>query len=409
MRQHNRFRFLIAVFFLLTLFGSVLIAADRLDASPSDGPTDSSALEASTDAIPESEPEERVSYCAARIESIKPLTGEEAREVFGGTDPFYAAYVSGKIIDPPHSGEAFTSLHLVQDSIDHFRISPGDKVIVMVEEDRQGKLLAANILEYDRRSSMIWLLLVFLGAVWALGRMTGLRSLVALGFTVAAVFFYFIPSVARGGNPSAGAFAVCIFSTVLTLICIGGFERKYLAAIFGTLGGVASSFMLAWFFNGLMRLTGSMSHETRMLYIQLGKDFDYAGLLLAGIIIGALGAIMDVSVSIASALSEVCQAGGGKMGFKELVASGLAIGRDIMGTMTNTLILAYVGGSLPLLVLLVAQKTDYPFAKLLNFDLIASEVLRSLVGSLGLIMAIPLTALAAGILMAPRPESSREQ
>jgi uncharacterized membrane protein len=340
-----------------------------------------------------------VRYCSAVIDSVDQLGPEEAADAFGGMVPFYAARVKGRILDDPFIGITFESLHLVQDAIDHFRMDPEDRIILMVEEDRNHGIGAANILEFDRRIPMGWLVMLFLVSVMALGRMTGLRSLVALTLTVTAVFVFFIPSVASGGNPATGAFLVCLFSTVFTLLCTGGMGRKYFAAICGTLGGVAATFILAWFFNGLLRLTGSMHHETRILCLQLGDSFDYGGLLLAGIVIGALGAIMDVSVSISSALWEVSIAGGGKLSFRELFSSGLSIGRDIMGTMTNTLILAYVGGSLPLLVLLVTQKTDYPFLKLVNFDLIASEILRSLVGSMGLILAIPLTALFSGVFL----------
>jgi uncharacterized membrane protein len=179
---------------------------------------------------------------------------------------------------------------------------------------------------------------------------------------------------------------------------MGGLKKKYISALLGTLGGLSAAAMCSWIFTSLMRLSGSMEQDIRILSLEMGSNFDFKGLLLAGIMIGALGAVMDVAVSIASSISELSQTGKVASG-KELFNSGIAIGKDIMGTMTNTLVLAYAGGSLPLLMLISLQKTDYPFLKIINFDLIATEILRSLCGSIGLILTIPLTAGAAAFLM----------
>lgn len=338
-----------------------------------------------------------VRYCAARVGRVRVFTEKEKAEAFGTMEPFFTAEIDGTIEDSPYAGKPFSTVHIVQDAIDFFQVRPGDRVILMIEAEPGGGMLAANILEYDRRWA-IWLLLgLFVGAVVLLGGFTGVRSLVSLGASVALIFLLFIPQVAKGSPPVPWAMGVCVASTVITFLLTGGFGKKYIAAIFGTLGGLGAAVLLSWVFNGMMRLTGSMHQEIRILFMELGPKFDFGGLLLSGIIIGALGAIMDVAVSISSALFEVREARP-DISFKGLMKAGLTIGRDIMGTMTNTLVLAYVGGSLPLILLLMMQKTDYPMVKIINFDLIASEILRSLVGSLGLIMCIPLTALFAGLL-----------
>lgn len=346
-----------------------------------------------------------VKYCAARIGRVRVFTGAEKIEAFGTMDPHFAAEVDGLIEDSPLAGKPFSTVHIVQDAIDFFPIGPGDRVILMVEIDPfEGGMISANILEYDRRWA-IWILLgIFVGAVVILGGLTGVRSLISLGASVALIFFVFIPQVAKGSSPVHLAMAVCVASTIITFLLTGGFRMKYLAAILGTLGGMAAAALLSWIFGDMMRLTGSMHQEIRILFMELGPKFDFGGLMLAGIIIGALGAIMDVAVSISSALFEVKEARPG-ITFGGLMKSGLSIGRDIMGTMTNTLVLAYVGGSLPLILLLMMQKTDYPLVKIINFDLIASEILRSLVGSLGLIMCIPLTAVFAGLMYSGKPVS----
>jgi uncharacterized membrane protein len=183
----------------------------------------------------------------------------------------------------------------------------------------------------------------------------------------------------------------------MLLIC--GFTRKALAAIIGTVCGVVIAGIVASLVIHHAPLTGLSSEEAQILrgsmIIAGQKPAFYRGLLAAGMLIGALGVIMDVAISIASSVSEMSQVHK-ELNAAQLYKSGMNIGRDIMGTMTNTLILAYTGGALPLLLLI----SQIPSNKLLNLDLVATEVVSALSGSLGLILTIPLTALAAAKLMA---------
>ena len=142
----------------------------------------------------------------------------------------------------------------------------------------------------------------------------------------------------------------------------------------------------------------------KALYLQ---NVDFRELLFAGIVLGALGAVMDVAVSIASAQYEMKQLAP-KTRFRELVASGLNVGRDVMGTMANTLVLAYIGGALPLILLISAQP-DISLLHVMNLNMIATEVVRSLVGSIGLLCAIPITAYATAFLITVRPRRKRKK
>jgi uncharacterized membrane protein len=177
--------------------------------------------------------------------------------------------------------------------------------------------------------------------------------------------------------------------TALSLVLISGWKRKTLAAILGIIGGTTCAGLLAFIFGHAAHLTGLGSQEAQMLgYIQDYK-LDFQGILFASMLFGALGAVMDVGISIASAIEEVYLANP-LVTPRDLFKAGMNVGKDIMGTMTNTLILAYTGSSLPLLLILVGYKSS--FVKVINLDLIASEIIRALTGSLGLFIAIPLTA-----------------
>ncbi|MFA6808992.1 MAG: YibE/F family protein, partial [Eubacteriales bacterium] len=188
-----------------------------------------------------------------------------------------------------------------------------------------------------------------------------------------------------------------IFATVLTLILVSGLNKKTITSIVGTIGGVVFAGIIAILFSKVAKLTGLSSEEAQMLmFAPLKVEFNFQGLLFAGIILGALGAVMDVSMSIASSINELRTVNPG-LKAKELFSGGMNVGKDIMGTMTNTLILAYAGASIQLMLLFMAY--NVPIDKIINSDMIATEVVRALTGTLGLLVAIPLTAFIGSILM----------
>lgn len=153
---------------------------------------------------------------------------------------------------------------------------------------------------------------------------------------------------------------------------------------------------MAYITGSATQLTGFSDEEMQaLLFIPQQISYDYRGILFSGMIIGALGAVMDVGMSIASAIEEIKLANPG-LGTLALIRAGMNVGRDIMGTMANTLILAYTGGAIPLMLVFMAYQT--PLIRIINLDLIATEVVRALTGSIGLIVAVPITSLAAGIL-----------
>ncbi len=265
----------------------------------------------------------------------------------------------------------------------------GQRVILYSE--LEGEVISnIGIQSYARDYYIYILLAIFVIVLLIFGGKKGLLALVTLIIMGLVIIFALLPLVLRGYNPLILAIIFSSLITVVTLFIVGGISNKSFAAICGVIGGLVVAGILAWVFGNAAYLTGFSSEEAQMLaFIDDGNIIDVRGLLFAGIIIGTLGAVLDVGMSIASSMTEI-KASNPSISPTELFKTGMNVGRDIMGTMVNTLILAYTGGSLPLLLIFRAYET--PYDRIINMDLIATEVVRSLVGSLGLIVAIPLTA-----------------
>jgi uncharacterized membrane protein len=199
---------------------------------------------------------------------------------------------------------------------------------------------------------------------------------------------------------------ISIGVTIATIFIVSGVNTKSVAAIIGTSSGVIIAGLMAYFVGSKIHLTGLSAEEATMLmYLPQGIEFDFKSLLFAGIILGSLGAVMDVGMSIASSIEEIYNANS-SLSRKELFNSGMNVGKDVMGTMTNTLILAYTGSSIPLLLLFMGY--DAGLIEVMNLDIIATEVVRSLSGSIGLILTIPITAFIATVLIQNKSNKKQE-
>jgi uncharacterized membrane protein len=283
-------------------------------------------------------------------------------------------------------------------------VAPGKEVILSVVGGGE-KVPEINIADYHRAPVLAWLLVVFLVVFMIFGGRTGLKSLAGLAVSVILIVLVLLPLSLQGVYPLATAAGICLIATLTTMLFVAGFSKKAGAAIIGTIGGVIIAGLAAHIVIASAPLTGLSSEEAQILrgsVLALRPGF-YSGLLAAGMLIGALGVIMDVGISVASSVQEIAKANR-KLSAAQLYASGMNVGRDIMGTMTNTLILAYTGGALPLLLLASLM----PLGKLINLDIFATEIAAALCGSLGLVCTIPLTALAAAVLMARQTVDDKE-
>ncbi len=321
-------------------------------------------------------------------------------ESSGGTIEDSAQFVEVTIINGPYKNKSVVAEYALSlafsEEQQNTLLKVGDEVLLTMELDDGGNIVHSYIYNVARDKSLLFLVILFAVVILAIGRMKGLRTLITLILTVLAIFYILLPLILRGFDPVFVSVWVCMAITAITLLLVSGFNKKSLAALIGTIGGVVAAGTIAKLIGYMAKLTGLGDEESLMLlYIPQNIEFDYKGLLFAGIIIGALGAAMDVGLSLSSAMFELKEQNP-KLRRGAHIRAGMNIGRDMMATMSNTLILAYVGGSLQLLILLMAYQM--PFIEMINQDGLASEVVRSLAGSIGLILTIPITAVAAGFL-----------
>jgi Predicted multitransmembrane protein len=276
-----------------------------------------------------------------------------------------------------------------------FDVFTGDKLILNLDIVNE-EIEAVNIAQFDRQSTINYLFYLFIIALIVVGGWRGFKSIISLGLTGVAVVKILIPAILAGKSPVFTAIIISAGVTAATFLLVSGFNFKSLAAILGTVMGTIMASVIAGITITQARLTELATEEGAMLLgLSQANVIDFKGLLLAGIIVGALGAIMDVGITVSSTVCEL-KTISPELGMWQLMKSGLNVGRDIIGTMANTLILAYAGGSLSLILIIMGNQI--PFVKIVNLELFTNEIVRALTGSIGLFFAIPCTALISGFL-----------
>lgn len=260
-----------------------------------------------------------------------------------------------------------------------------------------GAAAAWSVYGFERSSSILILFLVFAFLLIAFGLFKGLNTLLSLLLTCGAVFFVLIPAVLSGHNAYLWTTIVCIFIIVMSLLVINGFNEKTLAAGSASIMGMSVASLLMLIMNASLKLTGFVNEEASYLSrINPGISYDIKAIMFCAIMLGATGAVMDVSMDIASSLHELSLTEAGKS-LPLLIKSGFAIGKDSIGTMANTLILAYVGGSFISLLLLVALNLNN-LRFLLNSEGMIVELLQMLIGAFSMLFTIPFATLICALL-----------
>jgi uncharacterized membrane protein len=274
-------------------------------------------------------------------------------------------------------------------------LDPGDRIVVGYEDATDTYFYA----DQERRLPLLLLFGLFVAAVVALARMRGVRALVALAVTVVVLLEFVVPAVLDGNNPMLVSLVGAAAIAYLALYFAHGINPMTTAALLGALGALALTAGLAWLFFEMASFTGAVSDEATYLPLVTG-EVDVRGLLLGGVIIGALGALDDMTVTQASAVFEL-RAVDPDMPARRLYRSAMRIGREHVGSTVNTLLLAYVGAGMPLLLLFVLS--DQSLGTVANSEVVAVEIVRTLVGSIGLVAAVPITtALAAWVVSGTR-------
>lgn len=282
-------------------------------------------------------------------------------------------------------------------------LNKGDKVVLHLEakntEVNSVDDVDFFIADIKRDYSLEAFAALFMVLLVVIGRKKGVFSLVSIIATISLMFFVLVPLILHGVNPVVSAVVVGILSTIITIYLVGGFNPKSSSAILGTAmslifaGGM--SLAAIW----MARLTGFAGEESMFLY-STRPDLSFKGILAASMIIAALGALMDTGVSIASSVNEIYETDK-KLTVNQLFKSGMNIGKDIIGTMSNTLILVYLGSALPLVLL----SNNIDLQKFFNLNQVATEILSALIGSISILACVPLTAIIAAYLIKRQKEN----
>ncbi|MDQ2085964.1 YibE/F family protein [Herbivorax sp. ANBcel31] len=336
----------------------------------------------------------------AKVLNISEMEGEKIDS--GGYLEIKTQLLEVKILEGIYKGEIIEA----QNSLNSFNeaynitVSEGQDVFLYIDEGQDGSIENAYVVEVVRDKYILYLLIAFILLMLVVGRMKGFKALISLSITCVAVIYVMLPLILKGYNPIIVSVLICTGVIGLTLLLVSGINKKSLSAIIGTVGGVVTAGIIALVMGSVTSLTGLGSEEAQMLqFSPLDIALDFRGLLFSGILIGAMGAVMDVGISIASSVTEVA-AVKEDINTKDLIKAGMNVGRDILGTMANTLILAYTSASIPLLLLSMAYNVS--FIELINWEIVAGEIIRALSSSMGLVVTVPLTAVAAATLLNKR-------
>lgn len=273
--------------------------------------------------------------------------------------------------------------------------SVGDTIVVYLAES--GEHIVSTVYTDYRFPAVAGFILVFIFIICLIGGKQGVRSILGLAFTFISILFLFIPMLYKGYSPFFASIFIVAITTIVTMLFISGFSCKTLCAIIGTVAGVVVSGISAQLF-GLAANISSLNMESAedLIVISRSTGLQVGGLLFAGILIASLGAVMDVAMSISSTIQEIYDKNP-TLTTRELLESGMRVGRDMMGTMSNTLILAFTGGAIPTMLFIMAYNTS--FNQFMNTYSIGIEVMQGVAGSLGIVMSVPIVSLIASILI----------
>jgi uncharacterized membrane protein len=270
---------------------------------------------------------------------------------------------------------------------------PGDRVYLQRAVGPSGDRFYVS--DFVRTTPLVLIAILFLGLVVLIGRGRGLRSLGGTLFSLAVIFAFVLPQILAGKDPVVVSITGSIVLLAVSTYLVYGWNPKAHAAVIGMMLSLVLTGVLAWLFVGWTRLTGLSVEESSYLVMELGADLNFRGLVLGGIIIGSLGVLDDICVGQASAVFELANVNR-DLSWTGLFRSSLNIGRDHIAAMVNTLLLAYVGAAMPLM--LVFSIYQEPLWRRINREPIAEEIVRTLVGSVGLVLAVPIAGLVASLM-----------
>ncbi|HWS28954.1 MAG TPA: YibE/F family protein [Clostridia bacterium] len=339
----------------------------------------------------------RARVTAVLAEKASPDTWTESLRL--GTQQVYVQLESGE-----HKGTQLYAVNYLN-AYANIDLKVDTRIIVRLDYDESGKLYVASIANYARDGVLIGLMVIFAALMIGFGGKKGVASLAGLLFTVVSIWFFLIPLMQRGFPAILGAVILVAITTAVSLVLLNGFTAKTLCAVIGCIGGVLVAGVTAALAGEITPIGGFNMPESEEIVLRMGdSDLKIRGLLVSGILISALGAVMDTSMSITSSVFELHEMNP-SVDRKRLFRSGINIGRDAMGTMSNTLILAFAGTSLN--TLLLFRVFDYPYLQIFNSDMMTIEVIQGLAGSIGIVLTVPLVAALSAAMCGGKPVKKR--
>jgi len=271
----------------------------------------------------------------------------------------------------------------------------GDIIIIAVKTEND-KIIDAKAVDLYRQNYLGFTFLVFVILLIIYARSIGVKALLSFICTMFILWKFLIPNLLQGKNPLIIAFVTLFALSAIILFTVAGFNKKGISAFLGTLSGLLITLVLTMVVGDKLGLMGMTSPYAETIVFSGYFDLNMKYIFYVAIIIGSSGAAMDIAMDVSSACQEIKNKKE-NITQRELIKSGFNVGRDVIGTMTTTLLLAYSGGYLTLLMLF--QIRDSSFTRIINMKIISAEIMRTLIGSIGLVIVAPITAIIAGILM----------
>jgi uncharacterized membrane protein len=317
--------------------------------------------------------------------TVAEIMGEEDREIEGTDTTVHVQYVEARLTSGSRVGQKVTFENEI------VVLEKGDEVYLNFVKTINGDEYY-YFKDFKRHTQLILLTLLFIGILILFARWQGVRALLSLALSIGAILFVLVPAIFAGFDPVLVSLAVSGAILALVLFMTHGIHPRSVIALLGTFSAVVATCLIAWLCVSSMRLTGFGHDAAVSLNFATKGALDFGGLLLGSIIIGILGVLDDVSITQASVVQELKHA---NKNFKalELYTRAIKVGKDHIGSLVNTLALAYVGVSLPLVLLFA--RADATLGLTLNQEVVAAELVRIIVGSIGLILAVPITTAIA--------------
>jgi uncharacterized membrane protein len=329
---------------------------------------------------------------------VEIVSAEDTNIVRAGVVQFGEQYCEVVIRGGRFKGEKADAVNHLKGSLENDKIfQVGDSALAVIDYNNDGEIVFVNLVDHYRLNWILALTALFIIALVGFAGMVGFKALLSFVFTILAIWKALLPAFLNGANAVVLGAVIVITLTAVVIGLVYGFDKRALAGIGGASAGALVTCVMAIVFVRLFKIHGAVMPYSEQLLYSGYADLNLTEIFIAAIFIASSGAVMDLAVDITIAVYEITQKRP-DMGKWEAIKSGLSIGRSVMGTMTTTLLLAYSGGYIALLMVFMAQGT--PIINILNLKYVSAEILHTIVGSFGLVTVAPLTAIIGGTLFA---------